>query len=252
MSSKGRAAEDYKADPNGFFETQSQVTRAGATLWGIQPGMVILEPGCGNGAIAKVLRRMYGASIIIIGIEIDKGRAKTASKSKTKTRVPIFDEVIHKSYFDVDPNSFSMTIDRVITNPSFSIWLKVAEHSFKISSFTSLLIPWNSCASMERAQWWLQHPARARVLSKRPSFAISVKCVHANGKAASAAGVELCSYQELIGLSMTPAKECPICGSPTRTTRSDSNEYSWTTWAPEFTSNTWDPLETPPPHPDDL
>jgi len=269
VSSKGRSAEGYEADPNGFFETQSTVTRAGMTLWGIEPGMTILEPGCGNGAIAKVLRRAYGMEIYIVGIEIDKKRAKQAERAKVMISAEVatslkngkagpcvaFDEVIHGSYFDVTRESLAergwKKIDKIITNPSFAIWLKVAEHSFTLSDYTSLLIPWNSCASMQRADWWAQHPARARVLSRRPSFAVSVKCVRTSADYAEAKDVTRCKYQVLIGLSVKVPEICPTCGDGIKTTRSDSNEYQWATWSPEYTANTWDPLKTPPPHPDD-
>jgi len=71
MSAKGRAAEGYVPDPKGFFATQPQVTRAILPYLGIEPNMKILEPSCGKGAIAKVLRQEYGMDIIIIGVEID-------------------------------------------------------------------------------------------------------------------------------------------------------------------------------------
>lgn len=255
MSSKGRGASDYKADPHGFFETQPQVTRAGMTFWGIQPGWRILQPGCGTGAIAKVLRREYGSSITIVGVEIDKARAKKAAKATVfkqdwSEKLHVYDDVVHKDYFEY-PGLASGKFDFAIENPDFSIWLPVAERCFEHAERTSLLIPWNSASSKGRAVWWPKHPAHLRVLSKRPSFAISVKCVNSNGKAADAAGVKLCTYQELIPLSGTPKRECPICGEGTYTTRSDSNEYCWATWATDITHNRWDPLETPAPHPDD-
>ncbi len=253
MSSKGRAATDYKADPNGFFETQATVTRAGMTTWGIQPGMRILQPGCGTGAIAKVLRRQFGNAIEIVGLEIDKGRAKKAANAKVAVcrsiaQLPVYNEVVVGSCFDYKPEG---KFDWAIENPSFGIWLKVAEYCFEHAERTSLLIPWNSAASMGRAAWWGDHPAYCRVLSKRPSFAISVKCVHSNGKWADRDGVKLCTYQELIPLSVKPKKTCPVCGESTYTTSTDSNEFSWTSWTPEVTHNRWDPLPTPEPHPDD-
>jgi hypothetical protein len=253
MSSKGRAAADYKADPHGFFETQATVTRAGMTTWGIQPGMRILQPGCGAGAIAKVLRREHGGDIEIVGVEIDKKRAKkaegaTVTRKGSVAAARVYDQVVHADFFDYEADR---DFDLAIENPSFAIWLPVAERCFKLAKRTSLLIPWNSAASMERAPWWQDHPAYMRVLSKRPSFAISVKCVYTSPAKASEDSVDHCSFQELIALSAKPKSKCPKCGGATKTTRSDSNEYCWAMWAPEITRNLWDPLPTPLPHPDD-
>jgi hypothetical protein len=263
MSSKGRAAADYKADPHGFFETQSTVTRAAMSFLDIKPGMRILQCGCGNGAIAKVLRTQYGMDIEIVGVEIDKGRAKKADKATANKwvtdellrdkravmgKMPVFNEVVHTDFLKYSPDR---RFDLCIENPSFSIWLPVAEQAFKVADRTTLLIPWNSAASMERAAWWQKNPAYMRVLSKRPSFAISVKCVYTNADAAERDGMARCTFQELIGLSSKPKSKCPKCGGATKTTRSDSNEYCWSYWAPEITFNRWDPLPTPELHPDD-
>lgn len=261
MSSRGRAAADYQADPHGFFETQSTVTRAAMSFLDIKPGMRILQCGCGNGAIAKVLRREHGSDIEIVGVEIDKGRARkarsakvgrpvpgAATESRQRDSLPVFNEVVHMDFLKYEPDK---RFDLSMENPSFSIWLPVAEQSFKVADRTALLIPWNSAASMERATWWESHPAYMRVLSKRPSFAISVKCIYTSADAAERDGVERCSFQELVGLSEKPKAKCPKCDGATKTTRSDSNEYCWAYWAPEITRNMWDPLKTPPLHPDD-
>lgn len=248
MSSRGRGAEGYKADPKGFYETQPQVTRAALSYLGIEPGMRILEPGCGNGAIARVLREQYGGDIEIIGIEIDKKRAKKAGDAAVqvprpgKSVIPLFDDVLHADFLQVESTK---AYDLCFTNPSFEIWLPVAERCFTLADRTTLLIPWNSGASKKRAAWWQDHPAYLRLLSRRPSFARSVKCVASNGKMADELGVKLCSYQVMIALSAKPKKICPKCGQKTMTTQSDSNEYCWANWSPDITFNRWDPLETP-------
>lgn len=258
MSSKGRSADGYVADPKGFFETQSQVTRAVMPFMGIAPGARILQPGCGNGAIAKVLRREWGEQIHIIGVEIDKGRAKQAKKatvihqatvSGSKARIPVFDEVVVQDFltYDAGKNSFDIAIE----NPSFSIWLPVTERCFTMAQQTFMLIPWNSCASAGRVLWWNMHKAHNRVLSPRPSFAKSVKCIYTNGKRAKTDGQPLCSFQELIALTDKPKDTCPLCGSGTSLVTTDSNEYMWSHWAPHITENRWDPLPMPGPHPDD-
>lgn len=255
MSAKGRAADGYVPDKDGFFSTQPQVTRAILPFLGIMAGMRILEPSCGKGAIGKVLREHWGKHITIVGIEIDKERARQAKKLTVVVndeRHKVFDEVVHSDFYLVQPSRFHKDgqvsgepFDISITNPSFSIWLPFAEHSFKFARETTFLLPFNSLASKKRAEWWRKHPAHARVLSKRPSFAISVKCVYSNGKRAAAAGASLCTFQELIALDETPRKECPVCGERTETTTSDSSEYSWMSWGPGITRGLWDVIDTP-------
>jgi SAM-dependent methyltransferase len=236
MSAKGRAASGYVPDPNGFFSTQPRVTRAILPHLGIRPGMRILEPSCGKGAIARVLREEYGKTIVIVGIEIDKRRAAQARKAKVG-ELAVFDLVEATDLFKVKPEEFEAPFDIAITNPSFSIWLPVAEHCFQFAPTTTLLLPLNAISSKKRSDWWRAHPAHLRVLSKRPSFAISVKCILAKKKQ--------CSYQELIALDAKPKKQCPLCGERTETTSSDASEYCWATWGPEITRGLWDPIDTP-------
>lgn len=262
MSSKGRSAAGYKPDPNGFFETQPQVTRAILPFLGIKSGARILQPGCGTGAIAKVLRREYGASITIVGVEIDGARAKKAraakvihqaSASQNWTKIPVYDLVVTGDFFSYQAQE---RFDLAIENPSFGIWLPVTERCFELADQTCMLIPWNSAASKGRVNWWLSHPAYNRVLSPRPSFARSVKCIYTNPrrvKSAQESGgdAQPCAFQELIALSDTPKDTCPLCGAATTTISSDSNEYCWAHWSPAVTHNRWDPLPLPDMHLDD-
>lgn len=244
LSARGRAAEGYVADPTGFFATQPQVTRAALPFLGIKPGMRILEPSCGKGAIGKVLREVYGGSVTITGVEIDKKRAKAAAKATVLDTfsslqptpvLKVFDKVICSDFYKVEPEPY----DLLLTNPSFSIWQPFADHCFKFGP-TTLLLPFNVAASKKRMQWWHEHPAFLRVLSKRPSFAISVKCVMATKK-----NKFQCDFQEMIGLDEAPRETCPQCDSRITTTRSDASEYCWASWGPDITEKRWDVIETP-------
>lgn len=249
MSAKGRSAAGYVPDPNGFFQTQSRVVRAIMPFLGIKPGMRILEPSCGNGAIAKVIREVWGGTVCIIGIEIDKKRAAAALKAKAvldgsiDDRVSVFDQVIHADFFKCDPAAY-LPVDLIVTNPSFSIWLPFADHCFKHGAPTTLLLPLNAIASKQRSNWWREKPAHLRVLSKRPSFAISVKCVASTG-AGRKLGLAWCEFQRLIALDARVPALCPDCGEKIVTTRSDSSEYSWVTWSPDITRGLWDVINTP-------
>ena len=257
MSAKGRAAEGYIPDPNGFFQTAPQVTRAILPYLGIKPGMRILEPSCGKGAIAKVLREEYGKSIYIVGVEIDRKRAAHARKARVDYKTKgaefeesglVFDEVIHGDFYDQMPVSqkSEAAFDICVTNPDFAIWLPFAEYCFKFAPQVTLLLPFNSMASKKRAPWWREHPAHMRVLSKRPSFAISVKCIASTNEGRKL-GLARCEYQQLVALDAKIPKACPECDEKIITTSSDASEYCWATWGPEITRGLWDVIDTPEP-----
>lgn len=251
MSSKGRAASGYKPDTKGFYATNAPTTRAVLPYLGIQPGMRILEPMCGKGAIAKVLREHFGDKIRIEGIEIDKKRAKVASKARVMTRpseftsggglsLPVFDVVHETDLLQVNPAEMGY-FDQNITNPFFAIWVPCADMCFQLAPVTTLLLPLGAKSSAERAAWWDKHPAFEYTLRSRPSFAQSVKCINYNAKQ----GIDRCSYQEVIELDAKPKRECPLCSARTTITRSDSTDYGWFRWAPDITEGRWKGIDTP-------
>ena len=224
------------------------MTRAILPFLGIKAGMRILEPSCGKGAIAKVLREEHGDTIDIVGVEIDKKRAAQARKARANRArgepLPVFDDVIHSDFYECAPAGLGAPFDVVLTNPDFAIWLPFAEHCFRFGPSLTLLLPFNSMASKKRATWWKEHPAHVRVLSRRPSFAISVKCVASTDKGRKL-GLTRCEFQELIALDAKVPKACPLCGEYIITTSSDASEYCWATWSPEITRGLWDPIDTP-------
>ncbi len=235
MSSKGRAAAGYVPDPTGFFQTPEYSTRAVIPKLGIEPGMRILESGCGKGAIARVLREEFGNDLHITGVEIDKRRAKQAMKANVDGQ-PVFDAVITGDFLELTPPSDFEKFDLDLSNPWFAIFQKVAEQSFKFCKRTCLLLPVGSLASKGRFDWWEKYPAHMRILDKRPSFAKSVKC---------STGKDRCSYQVLIAVDEKHAKVCPQCDAPTTVTSSDSNEYGFFEWGPGITEGKWSGLRTP-------
>lgn len=262
MSSKGRAATGHKVDPQGFYQTQPQVTRAivpyleskAFVQRTLRDGhkLRVIEPGCGNGAIGKVLRRVWADRLELVGCEINESRARQADKALViidGKKVKVFDRVIVGSFFD--QGFVAKQFHLSLTNPSFAIWLEVARRSLEIATATTLLLPWNSHASKVRADFWKEHPAYSQLLSKRPSFVRSVKCEATNGKRARELGAELCDYQQLLPLDKKPKKICPLCGLRTTVVSSDSNEYAWVNWSEDITHNRWDPLPTPDPLPED-
>ena len=237
MSAKGRAAEGYVPDSTGFFQTPEYSTRAVIPKLDIKPGMRILESGCGKGAIARALREEFGDSINITGIEIDKKRARYAQRSKVNGQL-IFNSVITGDFLKLTPPADFEKFDLDLSNPWFKIFQQVAEQSFKFCKRTCLLLPVNSLASKGRFDWWEKHPAHMRILDKRPSFARSVKC---------STGKDTCSYQVLVAIDEEYARACPLCGEPTTSTSSDSNEYGFFEWGPHITEGKWSGLRTPLP-----
>ena len=240
MSSKGRAAEGYKPDKTGFFETPEYSVRAVLPKLDIKTGYRILESGCGRGAIAKVLREEFGAAITITGIEINTKRAAYARKLRV-SGVPVFDEVITHDFLALAAPEEKYDLD--LSNPWFAIFQKVAEQSFLFSKRTCLLLPTGALATKGRFDWWEKYPAHMRVLDKRPSFAKSIKC---------STGKDNCSYQELIPVYEKRKMLCPVCAeqaidSKTTEVTSDSVEYAFFEWGEHITHGLWSGLRTPAP-----
>ncbi len=129
--------------------------------------------------------------------------------------------------------------DCIVTNPPFSIAKSFVTHALEISQETFMLLRLNFLGSKERKEWWKKHePAAIFVLSERPNFVISVKCVTKGNKKVRRDGFvyESCDYKKFFSIEekATIPKICPECGGKLGRTSSDSCEYGWFYWGSRY------------------
>lgn len=106
-----------------------------------------------------------------------------------------------------------------LTNPPFSLAFQFVQHACAISEHVFMLLRLPFLASDERVEWFRQHePSALLVLSKRPSFVMSVKCA------------KKCGYQETLPLTTARPKKCPACGGAVKISTTDNSDYAWFYW----------------------
>ena len=155
MSATGRS---NVRDPDDNYATPPWVTQLLLPYLALPPGIRVLDPCCGEGAIL----RMLPAGVQSIGIELDAGRAATARAAGFS--------VITRDALTAEPWP---TADLVITNPPYRQALEFVERALvEIGAGTVvMLLRLNWLGSQARADFHRQHPSDVCVLSKRPSFA---------------------------------------------------------------------------------
>ncbi len=140
-----------------FYETPSWAIRALAPVLPVKEGDRILDPGCGTGAILRTIGAMYPENEIV-GLEKEEGRFLAAQDS---TDLP----VVQGDFFQ-----HRETCDVIVSNPPYSHALEFVQHALTLAPVVAMLLrlPW--LASIKRAEWHRENPARVCVLPKRPSF----------------------------------------------------------------------------------
>jgi hypothetical protein len=97
-----------------------------------------------------------------------------------------------------------------------------AEKCFEHAATTALLLRLAVVASQKRATFWQAHPADIYVLSKRPSFAVFLKCPKRLA----------CQWTAVLYPDDPRPTVCPKCGEKLKVTTSDSADYAWFVWGP--------------------
>lgn len=222
MSSTNRGAERLQDD---WYATPEWTTRAVLRVLGDVPPHRILEPMAGEGAIVRVLRHHWPASEIF-AIELHPQRAITC-RSAGANRIVCRDFLSMR-----DPGRFDLTL----TNPAFSLAQPTIERCLEISREVVMLLRLSFLESKERVDFWRQHPADVFVLPKRPSFAVSAKCIGTKSQAA-------CGWKKIYPLNAElPVAACPQCGGRYTVGRNDSSAYGWFCWGPGR-GNRWQVLD---------
>jgi hypothetical protein len=107
-----------------------------------------------------------------------------------------------------------------LTNPPFSCAFEFCQNAVAHSQHVFMLLRLAFLASMERRDWFRKHePSCLFVLSKRPSFVMSVTCA------------VKCGYKKLIPIESPRPSACPTCGRPVKVSTSDSADYAWFMWS---------------------
>jgi hypothetical protein len=107
----------------------------------------------------------------------------------------------------------------VLTNPPFSCAFDFCQNAVEHSEHVFMLLRLAFLASQDRCDWFRKHePSCLFVLSKRPSFVMSVTC-----------SVK-CGYKKLIPIESVRPTTCPTCGRPVKIATSDSADYAWFYW----------------------
>jgi hypothetical protein len=218
VSSTNRGSQRMADD---FYATPAWTTRAILRRLGREPSYV-LEPTAGKGAIVRELRAHWRSSYIV-AVELDADRCEqliSAGANSSNWR----------DFIEWEPDR---SFDLAISNPPFEIAMPVIEKCLRISRETVMLLRLNFLGSQERASFLRNTKPDVHVLSKRPSFAASMRCA---GNRASKNGddrtVMPCEWREMFPLDIELPSACPQCGLKVTTSKTDSIEYAWFHWHP--------------------
>lgn len=155
MSATNRGAERSDLD---FYRTPSWCVDA--ILPHLPKSGIVLEPGCGDGAI---LEAMIGRGAFhFIGVELDPARA-----AKARCFVPAIWEGDYLKLGD-EPMA-----DLVIGNPPFSLAEEFVRKSFRMvkpGGVVAMLLRLNWLEGQCRANFHREYPSSVFVLPRRPSF----------------------------------------------------------------------------------
>ncbi len=210
--------------PDDFYKTEAWVTRSILPRLGIYDGARILDIGCGDGAIGRVIREMY-PNTVIDGVELDEARAQLASGTGA------FDAVYVSDFLTWAPGHSHY--DFSVTNPPFSLAKPIIERALGFVSTATFLLRQNFLASKERIEFHRKHPSDLYILPKRPSFARVLTCP-AKG----------CGFKVLLPLDASYSRVCPRCAGEVNMSTSDSTEYAWFTYG-SGRGNRWFHLDLP-------
>jgi hypothetical protein len=153
--------------PDDFYETPTWLTealmphlRAYLEETGtINPGMKILEPSAGAGAITRVLSENFGP-IPVYALDLN----------------PRAEGIGQGDFLEVKPTP---GYDLIITNPPYSLAMEFIKHALKFrrdkNSIVAMLLRINFLGSRKRAKWHRRHPTRLHVTPKRPAFTLDGK-----------------------------------------------------------------------------
>jgi SAM-dependent methyltransferase len=154
VSATGRGAERADLD---FYRTPQWCVDA--IVPHLPKGGIVLEPGCGDGAILEAL---LDHGFKLMGVELDPARA-----AKARCITPAIWE---GDYLALDDEPMCHL---VIGNPPYSLAEEFVRKSLRMvrpDGVVAMLLRLNWLEGKKRAPFHREHPAEVCILSRRPSF----------------------------------------------------------------------------------
>jgi hypothetical protein len=185
---------------------------------------LVLDVGCGEGAIAARLIEAWGVQPFRIqGVEIDPRRAEVC-RSRLGIQVDTADFL--EGPIDVSAGGYALAI----SNPPYSKSLAIAERCLALTApqrgTTCLLLRLGWLASKERRAILTRSPPDVYVLSSRPSYAATVTCGVKSKKIVG------CGWKVSLPTEAPRPKQCEACGQPVSVNTQDASEYAWFAFGP--------------------
>jgi hypothetical protein len=219
VSATNRGSERSEHD---FFETPAWCVRAIAPKLSTHIGRV-LDPCAGSGAIVRALQEGDDCPTRYDAIEIDRRHEATLLPLFERTGGPSIawgDALGPEASEQVWRVPFSL----VIMNPPFSLALEFVQRAIAAqrprNGTTAALLRLGMLETESRASFWRENPADLYVLSKRPSFCLSVGC-----KAK-------CGWRANLPVDSERPKACGGCGGKASVSTTDATAYAWFVWGP--------------------
>lgn len=155
------------ANPDDFYETPAWCVRAILPVLGPLPGLRILEPSAGRGAIVRELLRAGADPCNMAAVEIDQARC--VSLLAIEPRIA----VVYELDFLAARSLHAPPPDLIVMNPPFSAAQEHVEHAISLlapGGTVCALLRLAFVASAKRAPFRKAHPFDLYPLASRPSF----------------------------------------------------------------------------------
>jgi hypothetical protein len=125
----------------GWFPTPHQLVMQVCDLAGIYPGMTVLEPSAGAGALTAELARRGG---VVDSVELDLRRAALLHKQGDSRHV------IAEDFLGLNPLDYEEGFDRIVMNPPFADGLAHINHAIGFMKDDGILVSVMSAGLL----WW--------------------------------------------------------------------------------------------------
>jgi hypothetical protein len=171
MSATGRKkkdGEDTKRVDLDMYPTPTWVTLEAMPFLPPLPGLDILEPGAGTGAIVDVLRRHGAQRERLRAVELDPVRFWRLRQQHRD----LGDKLIQTDYLRYAASTYDK-YDLIITNPPYSVahpYIRASLRLLKPRGTVAMLLRVNFMGGQKRATWHRENRSDIKVLSRRPSF----------------------------------------------------------------------------------